>query len=99
MAAEGKFAQSFVRMTADWANIDSTEKTGFGWHMGNGANEDVKKFLPEFVKGLGDGSIKPLTGPIKFQDGTDFVPEGKTAALVDMYYLPQLLAGIEGKSQ
>jgi simple sugar transport system substrate-binding protein len=99
LAMEGKFAQAFVRMPADWANIDTPEKTGFGWRIGKGANDDVKKFLPEFIKGLGDGSIKPLTGPIKFQDGTDFVPEGKTAALVDMWYLPQLLAGIEGKSQ
>ncbi len=99
LAAEGKFAQTFVRMKADWANIDSREKTGFGWKMGKGANDDVKKFLPEFIKGLGDGSINLLTGPVKFQDGSVFVPEGKTAALVEMWYLPQLVEGVQGKSQ
>jgi simple sugar transport system substrate-binding protein len=99
LAAAGKFAQTFVRMPADWTNIDSRDKTGFGWKMGAGANADVKKFLPEFIKGLGDGSIKPLAGPLKFQDGSVFVPDGKTAALVEMWYLPQLLEGIQGKSQ
>jgi len=99
LAMAGKFVQTFVRMPADWANIDTPEKTGFGWHMGNGANDDVKKSLPAFIKGLGDGSINLLTGPIKLQDGTDFVAEGKTAKLLDMWYLPQLLQGIDGKSQ
>jgi simple sugar transport system substrate-binding protein len=99
LAAEGKFAQTFVRMKPDWANIDSREKTGFGWKMGKGANDDVKKFLPEFIKGLGDGSVNLLTGPVKFQDGSVFVPEGKTAALVEMWYLPQLVEGVQGKSQ
>jgi simple sugar transport system substrate-binding protein len=96
---DGKFAQTFVRMPADWANIDSRDKTGFGWKLGAGANDDVKKFLPEFIKGLGDGSINLLTGPIKYQDGSEFVAAGKTAALTEMWYLPQLLEGIEGKSK
>ncbi len=99
LAAEGKFAQAFVRMKADWANIDSRDKTGFGWKVGKGANDDVKKFLPEFIKGLGDGSINLLTGPVKFQDGSVFVAEGKSAALVEMWYLPQLVEGVQGKSQ
>ncbi len=96
---EGKFTQTFVRMQPDWANIDSREKTGFGWRLGKGANADVQKYIPEFIKGLGDGSINLLQGPIKFQDGSDFVPAGSSAKLVDMWYLPQLLSGIEGKSK
>jgi simple sugar transport system substrate-binding protein len=98
-AIDGKFTQTFVRMPADWSNIDSRDKTGFGWKIGPGANDDVKKFMPEFIKGLGDGSINLLKGPIKLQDGTVFIAEGTTAKLTDMWYLPQLLEGIDGKSQ
>lgn len=99
LAQSGAFKQTFVRMPADWANIDSRDKTGFGWKVGAGANDDVKKFLPEFIKGLGDGSIQLLAGPIKYQDGKEFVAAGKTPPLVEMWYLPQLLEGIEGKSE
>jgi simple sugar transport system substrate-binding protein len=99
LAQAGQFKQAFVRMPADWANIDNRTKTGFGWKLGAGANDDVKKNINAFITGLGDGSIKPLSGPIKLQDGADWVAEGKTAALVDMWYLPQLVQGVEGKSK
>ncbi len=99
LAMEGKFAQAFVRMPADWENIDSSEKTGFGWRFGNGASERVKTGVNQFVGGLGSGKIDILSGPILYQDGSTFVEAGKSAKLVEMWYLPQLLNGIDGKSQ
>lgn len=99
LAMDGKFAQAFVRMPADWTNIDSPEKTGFGWRVGAGASESVKKNIQAFIAGLGDGSINLLKGPINYQDGTEFIAEGQTAKLVDMWYLPQLLQGIDGNSK
>ncbi len=70
LAMEGKFVQTFVRMPADWANIDSPEKTGFGWKVGKGASADVQTNIPLFIKGLGDGSIAPWKGALKLQGGT-----------------------------
>lgn len=99
LAMEGKFAQAFVRMKADWGNIDTPTSTGFGWRLGEGANETVKNSLFVFVRGLKEGSVNLLTGPINYQDGTVFVPDGTTAKLTDMWYMPQLLEGIEGTSK
>lgn len=99
LAMSGNFVQDFVRMPADWANIDSTDKTGFGWKLGSGASENVKKNIQVFIRGLGEGSIDLLKGPINYQDGTVFVPSGASAKLVEMWYLPQLLEGIEGNSK
>jgi simple sugar transport system substrate-binding protein len=86
-------------MPPDFAAIDSREKGGFGYKFGKGASADVQKNMNDFIKGLGDGSINLLKGPIKFQDGTDFIKDGQTGKLLDMWYLPQLVAGMEGKSK
>ena len=100
LAMDGKATQAFVRMPPDWEGlINNREKSGFNYAYGKGLAEDSKKSFEAFVKGLGDGSINLLKGPIKFQDGTDFVKDGATAKLTDMWYLPQLLGGIEGKSK
>jgi simple sugar transport system substrate-binding protein len=99
MAAEGKFAQAFVRMKPDWGSIDTSATTGFGWRLGDGANPDVKNNLFVFVRGLKEGSVNLLAGPINYQDGTVFVPDGNTASLTDMWYMPQLLQGIDGSSK
>jgi simple sugar transport system substrate-binding protein len=98
-AIAGKFGDEWVRMKADWAAIDSREKTGFGYHIGKGASADSTKNLNDFIKGLGDGSINLLKGPIKFQDGSDYVKDGATGNVIGMWYLPQLLQGMEGKSK
>ena len=99
LAMEGKFTQAFVRMKADWGNIDTSTSTGFGWRLGEGANETVKNSLCVFVRGLREGSVNLLTGPINYQDGSVFVPDGTTAKLTDMWYMPQLLEGIDGSSK
>jgi simple sugar transport system substrate-binding protein len=37
-------------------------------------------------------------GPLNLQDGTPFIEAGKTATDVQVWYLAQLLEGMEGKS-
>lgn len=99
LASTGKFAQAFVRMKPDWGSMDNSATTGFGWRLGSGANDTVKNNVFEFVRGLKDGNSGILTGPIKYQDGSVFVEAGSTATIEDMWYMPQLLEGIEGNSK
>lgn len=100
LTSEGKSQTAFVRMPPDWAGIiNNREKSGFNYGIGKGLADDSKKNLETFIKGLGDGSINLLKGPIKYQDGSSFIDDGKTAKVVDMWYMSQLLAGIEGKSK
>ncbi len=48
---------------------------------------------------MASGEINPWTGPIVLQDGTEYVAEGEVATEQQIWYLPQLLQGMEGPSQ
>ena len=54
--------------------------------------------LDSFIAGLGDRSINLWQGPLNFQDGAPFLKEGETATDQQIWYMPQLLEGIEGAS-
>jgi simple sugar transport system substrate-binding protein len=44
------------------------------------------------------GGLNLWTGPLNFQDGSAFLAEGETATDQQIWYLPQLLEGMEGQS-
>jgi simple sugar transport system substrate-binding protein len=52
-----------------------------------------------FIKGLADGSIHLFKGPLQFQDGKVYLKEGEVAPDLQIWYLPQLLKGMEGPSK
>jgi simple sugar transport system substrate-binding protein len=37
-------------------------------------------------------------GPLNYQDGTEFLPEGEFAEPLDIWYMPQLIEGMIGAS-
>ena len=41
--------------------------------------DDVKAMAEKTVAGIKDGSIKPFTGPLKKQDGTDWLKAGESS--------------------
>jgi simple sugar transport system substrate-binding protein len=97
-AIDGKYVSEFTWLSPDWKNINNPETSMVGFNAG-AALGDNKKFLDEFIKGLGDGSINPFKGPLNFQDGTPFLKAGEAATDQQIWYLPQLLAGMEGSSK
>jgi len=97
-AIDGKYVSEFTWLPPDWKNINNPETSMVGFNAG-AALGDNKKFLDEFTKGLGDGSINPFKGPLNFQDGTPFLKAGEAATDQQIWYLPQLLAGMEGSSK
>jgi simple sugar transport system substrate-binding protein len=92
------YTSEFVWLGPDWKNINNADLSMVGFNAGN-ALGDKKKNLDEFIKGLGDGSINLYKGEIKYQDGTDFVKAGQTATDQQIWYMPQLIAGMEGPSK
>lgn len=97
-AKEGKYTGEFVWLAPDWKDLNNPDTSAIGFLPGK-ALGDRQKSLDEFVKGLGDGSVNLFKGPLKFQDGSDFLKAGETATDQQIWYLPQLLAGIEGQSK
>lgn len=95
---EGKYTTEFIWSGPDWQNLSNPATNMIGFNSGQ-ALGDNKKFLDEFAKGMSSGAINLYKGPIKFQDGTDFVKAGETATEQQIWYMPQLLAGMEGPSK
>ncbi len=44
------------------------------------------------------GGLNLWTGPIALQDGTAYLEDGEEATTQQIWYLPQLLEGMEGQS-
>lgn len=95
---DGKYTSEFVWSGVDWQNLSNPTANMIGFNYGN-ALGDNKKFLDEFVKGMSTGSINLYKGPLKLQDGTEYVKAGAVATDQQIWYMPQLFAGMEGPSK
>ncbi|UZQ53118.1 BMP family ABC transporter substrate-binding protein [Trichothermofontia sichuanensis B231] len=98
-AQAGNFKGEFIWAPPDWNDINNPDTSAVGFVMGDALNAQQRQSLKTFIKGLGDGSINLYQGPLQFQDGTPFLAAGETATPVQIWYMPQLLQGIEGPSQ
>jgi simple sugar transport system substrate-binding protein len=97
--ANGTWEQSWDWLPADWANLSDTSLTNVGWVNGPALSEEAAASLDEFIAGMASGEINVWTGPINLQDGSAYVAEGATATDDEIWYLPQLLEGMEGSSE
>ena len=92
------YTAEFQWLGPDWSDINNPDTTAVGWVTGAGlAAEDAAK-LDEFIASLADGSLNLWTGPLNYQDGTPFLADGELATDTQIWYLGQLLEGIEGAS-
>ncbi|MCS6773908.1 MAG: BMP family ABC transporter substrate-binding protein [Thermoflexales bacterium] len=97
-AMEGTHQSQWIWAEADWSNLNNRDTSGFGYVKGKALTPENEKFLDEFIKGLGNGSIVLWKGPLNYQDGTPFLKEGEVATDQQIWYMPQLLEGMEGQS-
>lgn len=95
----GEFKGEFIWGKPDWQNLNSPDTSSIGFIRGKALTEANGKFLDEFIQGLGDKSVNLYQGPLKFQDGTEFIKAGETATPQQIWYMPQLLEGIQGSSK
>jgi simple sugar transport system substrate-binding protein len=98
-AISGKFTSEFIWGEPNWKDLNNPDTSYVGFVEGAALSAENKKSLDQFIKGLGDGSINPYKGPLNFQDGTPFLKAGETATPQQIWYMTQLLEGIEGSSK
>lgn len=80
----------------DWKNINNPDTSAVGFVKGTlskDASSGVDKFVAELAKGL-----ILWTGPINLQDGSVYLKSGEKATDRQIWYLPQLLQGMQGQS-
>lgn len=95
---DGTFKATFQWIGPDWANINNPDTSAIGFLKGDGLTAENGTALDEFIAGLANGSINLWTGPLNFQDGSEFLAAGTTATPQQVWYMKQLLEGIEGAS-
>jgi simple sugar transport system substrate-binding protein len=95
----GTWKQSFEWNGPDWTDLTNKDTSAVGWVDGKALSDDAKANLADYISKLAEGSVNPWAGPIKLQDGTEYVPTGHAATDPQIWYLPQLLEGMTGASQ
>ncbi len=97
MVQAGTFATYWEFTPPDWSDINNLDTSGIGFIKGSGLSDEVAAQLDEFIAQLG-GGLNLWVGPLNLQDGTPYLEDGEVATIQQIWYLPQLLEGMEGQS-
>ena len=94
---EGKFQPTWEFIGPDWADINNRDTSMIGFAKGNALSAEASANLDKFIKALA-GGLNLWTGPLNLQDGSEFLKAGEVGTDHQVWYLPQLLEGMEGQS-
>jgi simple sugar transport system substrate-binding protein len=95
-AIAGTFISNFQWNSPVWSDINS-ERSAVGFVKGEALSAESSATLDTFISKLGSG-LNLWIGEIKLQDGTVYLEQGVPATDLQIWYLPQLLEGMEGQS-
>jgi basic membrane protein A and related proteins len=98
MVENGTYKQYWDWNGPYWPNINDPDKSAVGFNKGQALSADASAKLDEMTKGMGDGSIVLWKGPLKLQDDSTYLQDGQVATDQQIWYMPQLLQGMEGQS-
>lgn len=96
-AIDGTWKSHFEWNGPDWSNINNKDTSAVGFDKGSALSADAAANVDKFISSLA-GGLNLWTGPINLQDGTAFLKDGEVATEQQIWYLPQLLEGMEGQS-
>jgi simple sugar transport system substrate-binding protein len=96
-AMSGSFQAHFEFNGPDWADINNKETSAIGFEKGNALSAEATTNMDAFIADLA-GGLNLWTGPINLQDGSAYLADGEVATDQQVWYLPQLLEGMEGQS-
>jgi simple sugar transport system substrate-binding protein len=96
-ASAGSFPSVFEWNAPDWDDINNPDTSAVGFVKGTALSAEAAAAVDEFIAALA-GPLNLWTGPLNLQDGTPYLAEGEVATDQQVWYLPQLLEGMEGQS-
>jgi simple sugar transport system substrate-binding protein len=96
-AQAGSFPSVFEWNSPDWTDINNPDTSAVGFVKGAALADDDATTLDAFIAALA-GGLNLWTGPLNLQDGTAYLTDGEVASDQQVWYLPQLLEGMEGQS-
>jgi simple sugar transport system substrate-binding protein len=99
LVAGGTYKQYWEWNGPDWADINNPDTSAVGFEKGPGLSADAGTKVSAFIKGLGSRSIVLWKGPLNLQNGSNYLKAGEVATDLQVWYLPQLLQGMEGANK
>lgn len=96
-AANGQWKSEFIWSGPDWKDINNPDTSAVGFVKGDALSAEASANLDKFIAALA-GGLNLWQGPLNLQDGTVYLKAGETATDQQIWYLPQLLEGMEGQS-
>lgn len=96
---DGDWEQSWDWNGAYWEDLTDNDETHVGWIHGPGLTAEMQADLDDFISKMASGEVNVWSGPINLQDGTSYVAAGEVATDEEIWYLPQLLEGMQGPSE
>ena len=97
-ARAGQWKPSWDWNPPDWQDLSGKDTGAVGFKPGPALSAEAGKALDQFIAGLADGSINLFTGPLNYQDGKPYLKQGEKADDKMLWYMEQLLEGMEGAS-
>ena len=96
-ALNGKFKAAWEWNGPYWKDINDPDQSAVGFMKGAALVGDASTNVDKFIKALADG-LNLWKGPLNLQDGSVYLKDGEVATDQQIWYLPQLLQGMEGQS-
>jgi simple sugar transport system substrate-binding protein len=96
-AIDGSWTSEFQWNGPDWADINNPDTSAIGFVKGDALSSEAAANVDKFIGELA-GGLNLWTGPINLQDGTSYLADGEVGTDQQVWYLPQLLEGMEGQS-
>jgi len=97
-AADGSWKSQFLWNNPDWTNINNPDTSAVGFVKGTALSADAAIYLDKFIAQL-SGGMNLWKGPLNLQDKSVYLADGVAATDLQIWYLPQLLEGMEGASK
>lgn len=94
---DGTWEPSWVWFGPDWSDLNNLDTSGIGFIKGDALSPEASEGVDRFIGELA-GGLNLWVGPLNLQDGTQYLAPGEVATDQQIWYLPQLLEGMEGQS-
>lgn len=94
---DGTFKAGFDWAGPDWNDINDPDTSMVGFTKGAALSAEASSTLDKFIAELA-GGLNLFAGPMNYQDGSVYLKDGENATDQQIWYLPQLLEGMDGQS-
>ena len=103
---DGAWSASWDWTPPNWDHFDNPAQTPVGFVTGGAFPPSRADDLNDFIDTMAEYTANPFVpvsfplwqGPLRLQDGTLLAAEAELVNVLDVWYLPQLLDGMDGES-